>query len=97
MKYTVAEYLAFEERSETKHEYYAGDIYAMAGASPAHNQLCFNLGGLLFASISNCLRCRNIYWFGRIVRKLNNTVGSQMIRGAICVLPEWNKHSRLRL
>ncbi|MBL8204286.1 MAG: Uma2 family endonuclease [Blastocatellia bacterium] len=57
LKYTLAEYLAFEERSEMKHEYYAGDIYAMAGASPTHNQLCFNLGGLLFASLKGS-ECR---------------------------------------
>jgi Uma2 family endonuclease len=46
-KYTLAEYLAFEERSEIKHEYLAGQIYAMAGASPAHNRICFNLAGAL--------------------------------------------------
>jgi Uma2 family endonuclease len=47
VKYTLAEYLAFEERSETKHEYYAGEIFAMAGASPTHNRLCFRLATLL--------------------------------------------------
>ncbi len=47
LKYTLAEYLAFEERSETKHEFYAGEIFAMAGASPAHNRICFKLASLL--------------------------------------------------
>ncbi len=47
LKYTLAEYLAFEERSETKHEFYNGEIFAMAGASPAHNRICFKLAGLL--------------------------------------------------
>ena len=57
VKYTLAEYLAFEERSETKHEYYAGEIFAMAGASPAHNRICFTLNGLLFALLkdSDCV------------------------------------------
>ena len=49
VKYSLSEYLAYEEQSETKHEFYAGEIFAMAGASPSHNQICFNLGGLLFA------------------------------------------------
>lgn len=34
---TPAEYLAFERASETKHEYVAGELVAMAGASRAHN------------------------------------------------------------
>ena len=57
VKYTLAEYLAFEERSETKHEYYAGEIFAMAGASPAHNRICFTINGLLFALMkdSDCV------------------------------------------
>ncbi|MDQ3011024.1 MAG: Uma2 family endonuclease [Acidobacteriota bacterium] len=41
-QYTPEEYLAFERASDTKHEYLDGQIYAMAGASPTHNQICFN-------------------------------------------------------
>lgn len=40
---SVADYLAFEERSEIKHEYINGEIYAMAGASARHNQIAGNL------------------------------------------------------
>ncbi len=36
---SVEDYLAFEERSEIKHEYINGEIYAMAGASTRHNQI----------------------------------------------------------
>lgn len=36
------EYLALERKSAVKHEYLDGQIYAMAGASPTHNQICFN-------------------------------------------------------
>ncbi len=36
-KFTEAEYLRFEERSLEKHEYYKGEIFAMAGASENHN------------------------------------------------------------
>jgi Uma2 family endonuclease len=39
------EYLAWEERSEKKHEYYRGEIFAMAGATFAHNQIFSNLFG----------------------------------------------------
>jgi Uma2 family endonuclease len=57
VKYSLADYLAFEEQSETKHEYYAGEIFAMAGARPAHNRICFNLNGILFSLLrgSDCV------------------------------------------
>jgi Uma2 family endonuclease len=46
-RYTVAEYLAFERASETKHEYFNGEIFAMAGASEPHNLIAWNIGGEL--------------------------------------------------
>jgi Uma2 family endonuclease len=46
LKYiTEAEYLALEENSETKHEYYAGQIYAMAGGTEDHSLVAANVGG----------------------------------------------------
>jgi Uma2 family endonuclease len=38
-RYTYQDYLAVEETSEAKHEYFAGDIYAMAGGTPEHAAL----------------------------------------------------------
>ena len=49
--YTPEEYLAFERAAETKHEYLDGQIYAMAGGSPPHNQICFNLSGEIHPQI----------------------------------------------
>lgn len=40
--FSPAEYLAFERDAQNKHEYLNGEIYAMAGASPQHNQIGFN-------------------------------------------------------
>lgn len=40
---TVEEYLAGEPRSEVRHEYLGGAVYAMAGASIAHNKISLNL------------------------------------------------------
>lgn len=42
-KFTVAEYLALERSSETKHEYFAGEIFAMSGGSESHSLICGNL------------------------------------------------------
>ena len=33
------EYLAWERQQERKHEYFDGEVYAMAGGSPRHNRL----------------------------------------------------------
>ena len=48
---SVADYLAFEERSEIKHEYINGEIYAMAGASVRHNRIAGNLFARLLAHL----------------------------------------------
>lgn len=42
-KYTIEEYLQMERASEVKHEYYQGEIFAMAGASNRHNVISSNL------------------------------------------------------
>lgn len=40
---TEAEYLAFENDGEVRHEYVDGQIYAMAGASDKHNRVTGNV------------------------------------------------------
>ncbi|TAD84629.1 MAG: Uma2 family endonuclease, partial [Bacteroidetes bacterium] len=42
LKYNLSEFLAFEAQSLDKHEYYAGEIFAMAGASVVHNRIVSN-------------------------------------------------------
>ncbi|HEX6985850.1 MAG TPA: Uma2 family endonuclease [Planctomycetaceae bacterium] len=42
-RYTVEEYLAFERGAPSKHEYFAGNIYAMTGASRRHVLIVTNL------------------------------------------------------
>ena len=44
---TVEEYLKFEEDAEIRHEYVVVQIYAMAGASEAHNLIVTNLIAIL--------------------------------------------------
>ena len=39
---TAADYLAWERDQSIKHEFFDGDVYAMAGGSPRHNALCVN-------------------------------------------------------
>ncbi|MBI1901969.1 MAG: Uma2 family endonuclease [Planctomycetia bacterium] len=44
---TPEEYLAIERRAETKSEYYKGEMFAMTGASRAHNLITVNLASEL--------------------------------------------------
>jgi Uma2 family endonuclease len=46
---TEETYLEQERRSTTKHEYYNGAIYAMAGASEPHNLIALNIAAALHA------------------------------------------------
>ena len=41
------EFLAFEEHSEIRYEYYGGEIFAMTGASLVHNELVNNIEEVL--------------------------------------------------
>jgi len=49
---SVEEYLEGEERSEVRHEYIGGEVYAMSGGSEAHNLI----SGNLYAAIRQHLR-----------------------------------------
>src|SRR5262245_10533263 len=52
MKLSVEEYLALEERSEVRNEYVAGYIFAMAGATDAHNVIAMNIGARIRPRLS---------------------------------------------
>jgi Uma2 family endonuclease len=49
--YTTQEYLVMERESLEKHEYYKGEIFAMAGAGNLHNVIFKNTYGNLFIAL----------------------------------------------
>lgn len=51
--YTAAEYLALEEKADTKSEYYQGEIFAMSGASFNHNIIASNVCTMLNQSLQD--------------------------------------------
>jgi Uma2 family endonuclease len=40
---TAAEYLAWEREQPGKHEFFHGEVFAMAGGTPRHNALCVSI------------------------------------------------------
>lgn len=48
---TIEEYLEFENASAEKHEYYRGEIFAMAGTLLPHNVIASNVSGELYAKL----------------------------------------------
>ncbi|MEI2692254.1 MAG: Uma2 family endonuclease [Anaerolineae bacterium] len=46
-----AEYLAFERQSESKHEYFRGELFAMSGASQSHVTIFMNTSHLLVGQL----------------------------------------------
>lgn len=52
-RHTVEEYLLRERDSLEKHEFYDGEIFAMAGATPAHNIIAGNLVAALHSALKS--------------------------------------------
>ncbi|MFQ3597006.1 MAG: Uma2 family endonuclease [Chloroherpetonaceae bacterium] len=50
--YTVEEYLALERETHEKHEFYKGELFAMAGGSPNHALICMNISSELHVRLS---------------------------------------------
>lgn len=50
---SIDDYLNGELHSDVKHEYVAGKVYAMAGASNAHNRLASRVLGQLYGQLSD--------------------------------------------
>jgi Uma2 family endonuclease len=54
---SVSEYLQQEELAETKSEYFNGEVFAMAGGTAEHSQICLNLAYILMGQLENS-KCR---------------------------------------
>ena len=50
-KYTVEEYMALEARSHVRHEFFEGEVFAMAGGTTKHNLLIGNCYSVLRAGL----------------------------------------------
>lgn len=48
-----ADFLTWERAQAERHEFFQGEVFAMAGGSPRHNALCANVSAALHASLRN--------------------------------------------
>ncbi|MFD1468463.1 Uma2 family endonuclease [Hymenobacter caeli] len=70
-RYTAEEYFALEAASEVRHEYFDGEIFAMAGASKSHNLLAQNVASGLRGGLRG-KGCQVFMEDVRLVVKENN-------------------------
>lgn len=56
-KYTLEEFVELEQYSNVRHEFFAGQIYAMAGGTPEHGTYCANVIALLAGHLQ-AMPCR---------------------------------------
>lgn len=49
--FSVENYLDFERVQTERHEFLDGNVYAMAGESPNHSTICFNLYGIVHSQL----------------------------------------------
>lgn len=89
---SIEDYLAAEEASDVKHEYYKGEVFAMAGGSIAHNQIVGNT----LAAINNFLRGKSCQVFPSDLKVHNeaNTLFTYPDISIVCGKPEsWGKRN----
>jgi Uma2 family endonuclease len=55
-RYTFAEYLELEEIARVRHEYYQGEIYAMAGGTPEHAAMAATITSILGRQLASPCR-----------------------------------------
>jgi Uma2 family endonuclease len=49
----ASDYLTWERAQPTKHEFFDGEVFAMAGGSPRHNALCVNATTILRTALAD--------------------------------------------
>lgn len=86
--YTPEEYLALERKADYRSEYFAGEIFAMSGASERHNLIVGNV----FAALHAQLRNRSCKAYASDLRVKVNPTGLYTYPDvvALCDEPQFN-------
>lgn len=89
---SIEDYLSLEETADEKHEYYRGEIFAMAGGTIAHNQIVSNT----VSEINFFLRGKSCQVFPSDLKVHNkaNTLFTYPDISIVCGEPEkWQGHN----
>ena len=105
---TVEEYFRFDESSPVRHEYVAGEVYAMSGATVRHGVIALNIGAHLLAA-SAASACRvvmtdmrvqvtdNVYYYPDVVVVCAPVAESDVVVRDLCVVVEVTSPSTARI
>lgn len=94
------DYLTLEAQSDSKHEYVAGDCYAMAGAGEKHNRIALNIalilriaarGGSCGVFVSD-MKCRvgqgRFYYYPDVMLACNKADNAEFYKEQPCLIAE---------
>jgi Uma2 family endonuclease len=76
-RYTYSEYVALERDANVRHEYFDGEIYAMAGGTPEHAGVCANVATAL-----------NVQLRGRGCRVYSSDLSVRVIQTGLTTYPD---------
>ena len=105
---SVEEYFRFDERSPVRHEYVAGEAYAMSGATVRHGVIALNIGAHLLAA-SGDSACRvvmtdmrvqvadDVYYYPDVVVVCAPVAESDVVVRGPCVVVEVTSPSTARI
>lgn len=97
--FSVEEYLEMEKTSSVRHEYVAGEVYAMSGASKRHNRISFNIARGLFPA-ADAQGCRvyvndvkvraaeDVIYYPDVMVACGPDVGDEYVEEAPCLIVE---------
>jgi Uma2 family endonuclease len=105
---TVEEYFRFEESSSVKHEYVAGEVYAMSGATVRHSRIAINVVVRLsqvartgpcdvFASDMRVEVARDRYYYPDVAIVCTAVAESDIVVRSPCVVVEVTSPSTARI
>ena len=86
------DYLRLEREAEFKHEYFQGEIRAMAGAGYAHNLICANLTGMLYSQLrgKNC----SVVGSDQRLQIMSGSAFAYPDLTVVCGKPEFNEEKK---